>query len=101
MATAIFQKILDGAPPLDATTERILTGALSQFEDFGVRRTTMEDIARRTGVARVTVYRRFAAKERLGEAGGVWGGERGFSGRGGAAARLAPRAGRALAGGAR
>src|SRR3954466_3440414 len=89
MATAIFQKVLDGAPPLDATTERILTGALSQFEDFGVRRTTMEDVARRTGVARVTVYRRFATKERLVEAVVVWEAQRFFAELEAATARFA------------
>ena len=57
---------MDVAP--DATTERILAAALSQFEDFGIRRTTMEDVARRGSVSRVTIYRRFASKERLVEA---------------------------------
>jgi AcrR family transcriptional regulator len=68
MATAILQKALDVAPPAGVTTDRIVSGALAQFEDFGIRRTTMEDVARRAGVARVTVYRRFANKERLVEA---------------------------------
>jgi AcrR family transcriptional regulator len=68
MERAILQKALDGAPPADATTERILAGALAQFEDFGMRRTTMEDVARRAGVARVTLYRRFRGKEHLVEA---------------------------------
>jgi AcrR family transcriptional regulator len=52
----------------DETAERILAGALSQFEDFGIRRSTMEDVARRAGVSRITVYRRFPQKERLIEA---------------------------------
>ena len=68
MSSAILQKALDVAPAPDSTTERVLSGALLQFEDFGIRRTTMEDVARRAGVARVTVYRRFANKERLVEA---------------------------------
>jgi AcrR family transcriptional regulator len=68
MPTAILQKALDGAPTSDPTTERILAGALAQFEEFGIRRTTMEDVARRARVARVTVYRRFPGKERLVEA---------------------------------
>jgi AcrR family transcriptional regulator len=68
MATAILQQALDGAPGGDPTTDRVVSGALAQFEDFGIRRTTMEDVARRAGVARVTVYRRFASKERLVEA---------------------------------
>jgi len=52
----------------DAVAERILDGALGHFEEFGLRRTTMEDVARRVGVSRVTVYRRFAGKEALVEA---------------------------------
>jgi AcrR family transcriptional regulator len=67
----ILQTALDGAPepaPSDATTERILAAALRQFEDFGVRRTTMEDVARRARVSRITIYRRFPQKERLVEA---------------------------------
>jgi AcrR family transcriptional regulator len=67
----ILQTAVDGAPvehAADATTERILDAALAQFEDFGIRRTTMEDVARRARVSRVTVYRRFPQKERLVEA---------------------------------
>src|SRR4051812_31757905 len=67
----ILQTALDGAPEAataDATTERILAAALTQFESFGVRRTTMEDVARRARVSRVTIYRRFPGKERLVEA---------------------------------
>ena len=57
-----------GDDEADDTTERILAGALAQFEDFGVRRTTMEDVARRGGVSRITVYRRFSTKDALVEA---------------------------------
>lgn len=49
-------------------TEKILAAALSQFEDFGLRRTTIEDIARRAGISRVTIYRHFENKEALVEA---------------------------------
>jgi AcrR family transcriptional regulator len=52
----------------DETAERILAGALSQFEDFGVRRTTMEDVARRVGMSRITIYRRFSTKDAVVEA---------------------------------
>ncbi len=52
----------------DELAERILEGALRHFEEFGLRRTTMEDVARRVGVSRVTIYRRFAGKEALIEA---------------------------------
>lgn len=49
----------------DETTERILVGASEQFRKFGVQRSTMEDVAKRSGVSRITVYRRFATKELL------------------------------------
>jgi AcrR family transcriptional regulator len=52
----------------DSVTERILDAALGQFEDFGLRRSTMEDIARRCGMSRITIYRRFPKKENLIEA---------------------------------
>ncbi|WP_410578271.1 TetR/AcrR family transcriptional regulator [Amycolatopsis sp. lyj-108] len=50
------------------STERILDAALALFEDVGIRRTTLEDIARRAGVDRVTVYRRLGSKSDVVEA---------------------------------
>lgn len=52
----------------DATSERILDAAASQAEDFGLRRFTIDDVARRVGVSRVTIYRHFPKKDRLLEA---------------------------------
>ncbi|MCQ7029827.1 TetR/AcrR family transcriptional regulator, partial [Escherichia coli] len=49
-------------------TDRILDGAMSQAEEFGLRRFTMDDVARRVGVSRVTVYRYFPKKDQLIEA---------------------------------
>lgn len=51
--------------PSPSVTDRILDAALAEFSAFGLRRTGVEDIARRAGVARGTVYRKFAAKETL------------------------------------
>ena len=68
---AILQAAVDGAPVANApdpTTDRVLAAALARFEDLGIRRTTMEDVARQAGLSRVTVYRRFPQKERLVEA---------------------------------
>ncbi len=59
------------APPaslVDATTERILDAAAEQFVLFGIRRSSVDDIARRANLGRMTVYRRFARKEDLVEA---------------------------------
>jgi AcrR family transcriptional regulator len=49
----------------DALSERILDAALTQVAAVGVRRTTVDDVARRAGVGRVTVFRRFGHKEKL------------------------------------
>jgi len=49
----------------DATTDRILDAAYEQLLAFGLRRSSIEDIAKRAGLARVTVYRRFGSKDEL------------------------------------
>ena len=43
----------------DPTTAAILDATRATVLDFGVRRTTLTDIARRAGVSRMTVYRRY------------------------------------------
>jgi AcrR family transcriptional regulator len=53
------------ADDTDEVTTRVLDGAYEQFCRLGIRRSTMEDVARRAGVSRVTVYRRFATKDAL------------------------------------
>lgn len=66
----LLQKALqqDGEEPVEEAGERILDAAVAQAEDFGLRRFTIDDVARRVGVSRVTVYRYFPKKERLIEA---------------------------------
>ncbi|WP_185746633.1 TetR/AcrR family transcriptional regulator [Mycolicibacter terrae] len=51
--------------PVDETGERILDAALQAILDFGVRRASMEEIARRAGVSHMTVYRRWPTKKDL------------------------------------
>lgn len=43
----------------DATTGAILDATRASVLDFGIRRTTLTDVARRAGVSRMTVYRRY------------------------------------------
>ncbi len=52
-------------PTTDEVGERIVAAALACFEEVGIRRTSMEDIARAAGVGRMTVFRRFESKDRL------------------------------------
>lgn len=49
----------------DRTSAKILDAAFEMFCHIGIQRTTMEDVARRAGVSRITVYRRFATKSVL------------------------------------
>ncbi|MDX1804171.1 MAG: TetR/AcrR family transcriptional regulator [Alcanivorax sp.] len=49
----------------DATHEKILDAGLAQFTEFGLRRTSMDDVAGQAGVGRATAYRRFGDKHRL------------------------------------
>ena len=48
-----------------ATDVAILEAALEQFALTGIRRTSTDDVARRAGVNRATVYRRFGSREQL------------------------------------
>src|SRR3954451_5360625 len=63
----MLQTAQDVAPD-DPTTARVLSAALEHFEEFGIRRTTLDDGARPAGVSRVTIYRRFPSKDALVEA---------------------------------
>lgn len=49
----------------DAATEAILDAALVEFDRHGIRRVALEDVARRAGVSRTTIYRRFANRDDL------------------------------------
>jgi AcrR family transcriptional regulator len=49
----------------DLTTEAILDAAILEFEQHGFRRVALDDVARRAGVSRTTIYRRFANKDEL------------------------------------
>lgn len=68
MSTAaheIYQSIFTSEPSTDETEERTLDAALEVLTEFGFRRSSMEEVARRAGLSRVTIYRKFADKDAL------------------------------------
>ncbi|MFC8386302.1 TetR/AcrR family transcriptional regulator [Nocardia sp. NPDC057272] len=66
--TSILARILE-KPVTDG--EKLLDSALSAFLDFGIKRTSMGEIARRAGISPATLYRRYESKNELVEAVGV------------------------------
>ncbi|WP_280225464.1 TetR/AcrR family transcriptional regulator [Nocardia farcinica] len=54
--------------PEDTNQSRVLDAALLAFLDFGIKRTSMVEVARRCGLSLATLYRRFASKNDLIEA---------------------------------
>jgi AcrR family transcriptional regulator len=64
---SLLARALDAGvePPADALSRRILDAALELAAASGVRHLTMDDVARRAGVGRMTVYRRFGDKASL------------------------------------
>ena len=51
--------------PVPSTSERIAQAALEQFSETGIRKSSVEDVGRRAGLSRVTVYRQVGTKEDL------------------------------------
>lgn len=49
----------------DATRTRILDAAYELFSTRGIRHSSMDEVARRAGAARITVYRKFETKDAL------------------------------------
>lgn len=65
MIERAFAEAFEKADELDEVSTRVLDGAYDQFCRKGIRSSTMEDVARRAGVSRITVYRRFSTKDAL------------------------------------
>ncbi|WP_245650383.1 TetR/AcrR family transcriptional regulator [Nocardia harenae] len=62
--SASIQNAVTRADP-DTVEARILDAALTRFHAVGVKKTTIEDVAREAGVDRVTVYRRMGSRDDL------------------------------------
>jgi AcrR family transcriptional regulator len=56
---------MPAANPVDAATNAILDAAVVEFQQHGFKRVALDDVARRAGVSRTTIYRRFAGRDEL------------------------------------
>ncbi|GEE00881.1 TetR family transcriptional regulator [Gordonia spumicola] len=54
-----------GVRPVDATRDKLIDAAFEQFCIDGIAHTSMEDVAKRAGTSRVTIYRKFESKDAL------------------------------------
>ncbi|MFD3652946.1 TetR/AcrR family transcriptional regulator [Streptomyces sp. 24-1644] len=61
----LLARALTETPPSDALSEQILDAAREQFMNHGVRRTTVDRIAARARVSRLTVLRRIGGRDDL------------------------------------
>lgn len=59
MGVELVRLVLGEATDVD---DRVLDGALAAFLDFGIKRTSMAEIARRAGMSPATLYRKFPSK---------------------------------------
>ncbi|MBH0775905.1 TetR/AcrR family transcriptional regulator [Nocardia bovistercoris] len=57
--------LVRSANTADRHQSRVLDAALLAFLDFGIKRTSMVEVARRCGLSLATLYRRFASKSDL------------------------------------
>lgn len=64
--------LIRGAGPEDRNQTTVLEAALLAFLDFGIKRTSMVEVARRGRLSLATLYRRFAGKTDLIQAVGLW-----------------------------
>ncbi|MEV6774148.1 TetR/AcrR family transcriptional regulator [Nocardia sp. NPDC051030] len=60
-----LQALLTAAGPDDALDLRIKEAALEQYMLVGIRRTSADDIAKRAGVNRTTLYRRMGGRDEI------------------------------------
>ncbi len=64
--SAVIEQVLRPAEhAMDETGEKILAAALAEFLQIGIRPARLEELARRAGVPRATVHRRFIDKDHL------------------------------------
>lgn len=52
-------------PEPDSIPAKIIDAAIAEFTEYGIKRVGIDNIARRTGIHRVTVYRHFRGKDEI------------------------------------
>lgn len=57
--------LLDTSVDIDAQQKRIIQAALTEFIENGIQKTRMEDVAKRAGIGRATLFRAFSSKNEL------------------------------------
>jgi AcrR family transcriptional regulator len=62
---SLLDLVLAGGRETDSIGETVLDAALAEFLAYGLRRTNVDVVARRAGVSRATLYRRFENKDAL------------------------------------
>lgn len=67
----LLARVVAMSEPDDAAKERILDGALQTFTEFGIKRTTMTEVAARSRISPATLYRKFVNRTGLVEAVGL------------------------------
>lgn len=85
----MLAELLATAETHDDTGKQIIDAALAEFTDFGFRRVSIADVARRAGLHRATVHRRFPTKDDLVVAASITWSRRFFLAIGAAVAELA------------
>ncbi|MFZ2174785.1 MAG: helix-turn-helix domain-containing protein [Rhodococcus sp. (in: high G+C Gram-positive bacteria)] len=60
-----FIDAVEHADEVDAVRTRLLDAAYEQFCRTGIQRSSMEEVARRANLSRITLYRRFDTKDAL------------------------------------
>ncbi|RJQ80255.1 TetR/AcrR family transcriptional regulator [Pseudonocardiaceae bacterium YIM PH 21723] len=62
---AVLEFLSAASPDTDAVGQKILDAAGAEFQEYGFKRTSLDAIAKRAGLSRATVYRRFENKDVL------------------------------------
>jgi AcrR family transcriptional regulator len=62
---SLVTALVKSGEPADGVSEKILDAALEEFRRSGVRGASLDAIAKRAGIGRVTIYRRFDDKNGL------------------------------------